>query len=112
MLVKAEGDQRARLEAINAQLSRAIDDEIGGLNLNKPFHPRLALLLVCLGIVLVVAAACVPVPTPAPATVTPSNAITNIVWQWTSVTNQPTEANDRGPQPAGLHHHLPATTAR
>ena len=52
-------------------------------------------LLACLSIVLVVAAACVPVPPPAavPAaapTATPSNAITDIVWQWTSVANRTT----------------------
>ena len=52
-------------------------------------------LLACLIIVLVVAAACVPVPPPAavPAaapTATPSNAITDIVWQWTSVANRTT----------------------
>jgi len=49
--------------------------------------------------VLVVAAACVPVPTPAPATVTPSNAITDIVWLWTSVTNQTTRAKTAVPSP-------------
>ena len=48
-------------------------------------------LLACLSIVLIVAAACVPVPPPAAEpTATPSNAITNIVWQWTSVTNKTT----------------------
>ena len=52
-------------------------------------------LLACLSIVLVVAVACVPVPPPAavPAaapTATPSNTITDIVWQWTSVTNRTT----------------------
>jgi heat shock protein HslJ len=51
---------------------------------------RLLLLLACLSIVLITAAACVPLPTPVPTTATPSNAITNIVWQWTSVTNQTT----------------------
>mgnify|MGYP003604719437 CR=1 FL=1 len=48
------------------------------------------LLLVFLSIVLVIATACVPVPAPVPATATPANTITNIVWQWTSVTNKPT----------------------
>jgi heat shock protein HslJ len=57
------------------------------------------LLLACLSIVLVVAAACVPIPPPtavpaaaptvAPAP-TPSSAITDIVWQWTSVANRTT----------------------
>ena len=52
-------------------------------------------LLACLSLVLIVAAACAPVspptaaPTAAPGTV-PSTAITNIVWQWTSVTTKPT----------------------
>jgi heat shock protein HslJ len=58
--------------------------------MNKPTHS--ALILACLSIVLIVAAACVPIPPPAAApTVTPSNAITNIVWQWTSVTSQTTK---------------------
>jgi heat shock protein HslJ len=57
--------------------------------MNK-LHPW-ALLLACLGIVIIVAAACVPPPTPAPAAATPANAITNIVWQWTSVTHQTTK---------------------
>jgi hypothetical protein len=50
----------------------------------------LSLLLACLSIVLIAAAACVPPPAPVPPTATPSNTITNIVWQWTSVTNKPT----------------------
>ena len=53
-------------------------------------------MLACLSVVLIVAAACVPVPTPAPTTATPQgsspNAITNIVWQWTSVANKSTGA--------------------
>ena len=48
------------------------------------------LLLACLSIVLIMAAACVPPPTPVAPAATPSNTITNIVWQWTSVTNKPT----------------------
>ncbi len=48
-------------------------------------------LLPFLTIALMVTAACVPITESVPATVTPSNAITNIVWQWTSVTNQPTQ---------------------
>ena len=60
--------------------------------MNKISH--LSWLLACLSIVFIVAVACVPPPTPAPATATPRasspNAITNIVWQWTSVTNQTT----------------------
>ena len=51
---------------------------------------RSTLVLACLSLVLVVVVACVPPPTPAPPTATPSNTITNIVWQWTSVTTKPT----------------------
>jgi heat shock protein HslJ len=61
--------------------------------------PHLSWLLACLGIVLVVAVACVPLPAPVPATATPSNAITNIVWQWTSVTNQTTRETTTIPDP-------------
>ena len=51
---------------------------------------RLPVLLACLSLVLVVAA-CAPVPPPTAApTATPSNAITNIVWQWTSVSSKTT----------------------
>ena len=57
------------------------------------------LLLACLGIVLIVTAGCVPPPTSAPATVTPSNAITDIVWQWTSVTHQATRVTTTVPKP-------------
>jgi heat shock protein HslJ len=56
--------------------------------MDKPSH--LSLRLACLSIVLIAATACVPVPTPIPAAATPSNAITDIVWQWTSVTARPT----------------------
>jgi len=56
--------------------------------MTKPF--RLTLLTV-LGLALVVSAACyppaAPVPSSAPA---PSNDITDIVWQWTSVSNKTT----------------------
>ena len=51
---------------------------------------RSTLVLACLSLVLVVVVACVPPPTPVPPTATPSNTITNIVWQWTSVTTKPT----------------------
>ena len=51
---------------------------------------RSTLVLACLSLVLVVVVACVPPPTPVPPTATPSNTITDIVWQWTSVTNKPT----------------------
>ena len=51
---------------------------------------RSTLVLACLSLVLVVVVACVPPPTPVPPTATPSNTITDIVWQWTSVTTKPT----------------------
>jgi heat shock protein HslJ len=62
--------------------------------MNKPI--RSTLVVACLSIVLIVTAACVPIPQPAAApaaapTATPSNTITDIVWQWTSVTNQTTK---------------------
>ena len=56
--------------------------------MTKPF--RLTLLAV-LGLALVVAAACYPPVTPVPpAAPAPSNDITDIVWQWTSVSNKTT----------------------
>ena len=51
---------------------------------------RTTLLLVCITLALVVAAACYPPATPVPPAAAPSNEITNINWQWTSVTNRPT----------------------
>ncbi len=60
---------------------------------------RSTLLLACLGIVFCVAAACVPLATPVPATATPANTITNILWQWTSVSNRPTGATTTVPDP-------------
>jgi heat shock protein HslJ len=65
--------------------------------MNKISH--LAWLLACLSIVLIAAVACVPPRTSAPATATPANAITNIVWQWTSVTNQTTRVTATVPKP-------------
>jgi heat shock protein HslJ len=54
------------------------------------FHPSIRLLF-CLSIVLILAAACYPPATPLPpATSAPSSGITNIVWQWTSVTSRST----------------------
>jgi len=55
-------------------------------------------LLVCLSIMLVIAA-CVPTVTPVPATVTPSNSITDIVWEWTSVSNKVTGVTTTVPTP-------------
>jgi heat shock protein HslJ len=47
--------------------------------------------LACIGVVSILAAACRPVMAPPPPPVaTPSTAITDIVWQWTSVKNRPT----------------------
>jgi len=51
---------------------------------------RSTLVLACLSLALVVVGACVPPPAPVPPTATPSNTITDIVWQWTSVTTKPT----------------------
>ena len=51
---------------------------------------RSTLVLACLSLALVVVGACVPLPAPVPPTATPSNTITDIVWQWTSVTTKPT----------------------
>jgi heat shock protein HslJ len=48
-------------------------------------------LLACLALLTVAAAACVPLATPVPPTAAPSNVITDIVWQWTSVTNRTTK---------------------
>ena len=62
---------------------------------------RSTLLLACLGIVCCMAAACVPVAKPATATAaaTPANTITNILWQWTSVSNRTTGATTTVPDP-------------
>ena len=60
---------------------------------------RATLLLACFGIVISMAAACVPVASPTPAAATPANTITNILWQWTSVTNRPTGATTEVPDP-------------
>ena len=49
------------------------------------------MLLVFLSIVLIIGVACAPPATPVPPTGAPSNTITDIVWQWTSVTNQTTQ---------------------
>src|SRR5512136_2437499 len=65
--------------------------------MNKISH--FVLLLACLSIVLMVTGACVPLPTPVPAAATPSNAITNVIWQWTSVTNQTTKETTEVPSP-------------
>jgi heat shock protein HslJ len=64
------------------------------------------LMLACISVMLV--AGCVPPPVLAPAAATPTtataataptNAITNIVWQWTSVTNKPTNETTKVPEP-------------
>lgn len=61
---------------------------------------RLTLLAV-LSLALVVAAACYPPATPVPpaAAPAPSNTITNIVWQWTSVANKTTGETTTVPNP-------------
>jgi heat shock protein HslJ len=52
------------------------------------------LLLACLAVMMVAGAACYPPVTPVPLTTAPSsapsNTITNIVWQWTSVSSRST----------------------
>ena len=60
---------------------------------------RSTLLLACLGIVISMAAACVPVATPTPAAATPASTITNILWQWTSVSNRTTGETTTVPDP-------------
>jgi heat shock protein HslJ len=70
--------------------------------MNKP-NPSL-LLLAVLSLALVVAAGCAPISRPAPAAAppsgaAPSNAITNIVWQWTSVANRTTGQTTTVPNP-------------
>lgn len=54
--------------------------------------------LAFLGLLVMVVGACMPPATPVPPP-TPSNAITNIVWQWTSVTNQTTRETEEVPNP-------------
>lgn len=53
-------------------------------------HSRTLWLLVGLSLMLVVSAACVPAPTQVSPTAAPSNTITNITWQWTSLSNRST----------------------
>jgi heat shock protein HslJ len=43
-----------------------------------------------LGVACIVVAACVPLPSPTPPPAASSTTITDIVWQWTSVTDRPT----------------------
>lgn len=57
-------------------------------------------LLAVLSLALVVAAACYPPATPVPSSApAPSNSITNIVWQWTSVANRVTGQTTTVPNP-------------
>jgi heat shock protein HslJ len=60
---------------------------------------RAILLLAGIGIVFSMTAACVPLATPVPPTATPANTITNILWQWASVTNRPTGATTEVSEP-------------
>ena len=61
------------------------------------FNARLWIKLISLGLMVLVAlAACAPAATPAPAS---SNTITDIVWQWISVTNQTTKQTTTVPNP-------------
>jgi heat shock protein HslJ len=64
---------------------------------NSPFSSSTWFWLVGLGLILVMAlAACAPAATPTPA---PSSTITDIVWQWTSVTNKTTQETTTVPNP-------------
>lgn len=57
------------------------------MNTHRNSHSRLWVRLIGPGLIIaVLLAACAPAATPAP-----SNTITGIVWQWTSVTNQTTK---------------------
>lgn len=60
---------------------------------------QLFLNLACLVAVLGVAVACRPVAAPATPAATTENAVTNIVWQWSSVTNRPTGETTAVPNP-------------
>lgn len=63
---------------------------------NRNSHVRLWTNLIGLSLISVVLlAACAPAATP-----TPTNSITGIVWQWTSVTNQTTKETTTVPTPA------------
>jgi len=55
--------------------------------------------LACLVAILMVAVACMPVVAPVPPAATPANAITNIIWQWTNVTNRPAGETTAVPKP-------------
>ena len=59
------------------------------------------LLLTVLSIVLIVSAACFPPATPVPPAATNPNSITNIVWQWTNVSNKTTGETTAVPNPQG-----------
>ena len=52
----------------------------------------------CLGIVLIMLTACAA-PPPRVATPTPASTITNIVWQWVSVTDRTTSSTTTVPDP-------------
>jgi heat shock protein HslJ len=64
------------------------------------FHPSIRL-LVCLSLVLIVAAGCYPPATPVPSAAPPPSqaGITNIVWQWTSVSSRSTGQTTQVPNP-------------
>lgn len=57
------------------------------------------LLLTVLSLVLLVSAACFPPATPVPPAATDPNSITNIVWQWTNVSNKTTGETTAVPNP-------------
>jgi heat shock protein HslJ len=75
------------------------------MNVN-PFNARMWIRLMSLALIVVVAlAACAPAATPTPVptpvpTPTPSNTITDIPWQWASVTDKTTSQTTYVPKPA------------
>jgi heat shock protein HslJ len=59
---------------------------------------RSTFLMPCLGIVLIVLTACAA-PPPRAATPTPASTITNVVWEWVSVTDRTTSSTTTVPDP-------------
>ena len=65
---------------------------------NSSFTTRLCARSIGLGLIIVlVLAACAPAATPTPAS---ANSIQGILWQWTSVMDQPTQQTTTVPNPA------------
>ncbi len=67
---------------------------------SKPFAgSRSWILIAALSLVLLLAA-CAPISAPVATPAAAASAITDINWQWESVTNQPTQATTKVPDPA------------